>query len=545
MPSPARWKKALSHASRSRSFLWKLAIGFILAGIAIGSAIHHIRPSGPEKLAERVFSALVSASPDESPAPSPKNLQGALLTAFEEELANPNVGFPHLVNALPQLAPMLSGSLVRVRSILEKRFTPAEASLAADFIALYSGDPAIQKSSDQRLREVAATQNPPRFAYHLIGVYEQLHGDPTLAAGHFIQEGRHPDAIDSRRRAVQALIAAKQFSKLERLQQEDASYSDLVTASDRLSIAVAQKKWPAIFKEVPLSLLTQQQAGLLLLTLVTGIGWAFFLFHLGEVGKFFSATTLLCFAGLILGVLSTTPTVYAVIWQDDFLNFSRTGSSLQPLVYQVGGVGLREEFCKLLLFLPLLPFLVKRGSDLEALLVASFVGLGFAVEENGSYFYRSQGVDGPGRFLTANFLHIALTGLNGLALFRAVTWGSRGINEFLTVFPLTVLVHGLYNGLSEVPELMELGGYLSITLYVLTSIIYFNRAYQLRENVRMTISLTGAFILGLSVVSAMVLIEQITAIGPGPGLTRIIPEFLGVGVMVLMFTRVFNEGLSE
>ena len=62
MPTTARWKKFLFHASRSRSFLWKLAIGFILAGIAIGSALHHIRPSGPDKLANRVFSALASAA---------------------------------------------------------------------------------------------------------------------------------------------------------------------------------------------------------------------------------------------------------------------------------------------------------------------------------------------------------------------------------------------------------------------------------------------------------------------------------------------------
>ncbi len=545
MPTTARWKKFLFHASRSRSFLWKLVIGFILTGIAVGSAIHHFRPSGPDKLADRIFSALASASPDESAALSERNVEGILLSAFEEELANPAIDFPHLINALPQLAPALSGSPARVQRVLEKRFSPAEAALAADFIALNSGDPALQKSADQRLRALAATETPPRFVFHLIGVYEQLHGEPTLAAGYFIQEGRHPDAIDSRKRAVQALIAARQFSKLERLQREDDRYAGLVTARQRVEIAIAQENWPAIFKEVPRMLLAQQQAGLLLLTLVTGIGWAFFLFHLGEVGKFRSTTTLLCVAGFLLGVLSTTPTVYAAIWQDNFLNFPRTGTSLQTLAYQIGGVGLREEFCKLLLFLPLLPFLVKRGSDLEALLVASFVGLGFAVEENGGYFSRSLGADGPGRFLTANFLHIVLTGMNGLALFRAATWGVRGINEFLTVFPLTVLVHGLYNGLGSVTELMEVGGYLSITLYVVSAVFYFNRAYQLRENVRMTFSLTGAFILGLSLVTAVVLIEQIAALGPGPGLTRIVPEFIGVGILVLMFTRTFNEGLSE
>jgi RsiW-degrading membrane proteinase PrsW (M82 family) len=539
-----RWKKFLQHASRSRSFLWKLAIGFILSGVAIGSAIHSLRPSGPARLADRILSEVLLHDPDSHDL-APSDPREHVLSAFEAELSDPALQFSHLVNALPQLAPLLVLDTEKARSLLEKKFTPEEAALAADFIALHSSDPALKAPAEQRLRALAATNTPPRFVYHLIGVYEQLQGDATFAAGHFIEEGRHPDAVDSRQRAVQSLIDAQQFSKLDRLLREDTRYTDLVTATDRLEIAIAQKNWRAIFKQVPLSLISQQQAGLLGLTLITGLAWAFFLYHLGEVEKFFSSTTLLCFAGFILGVLSTTPTVYAVIWQDDFLHFAQTGNSLQILIYHVGGVGLREEVCKLLLFLPLLPFLLKRGDEREALLVASFVGLGFAIEENGGYFYGSQGVDGPGRFLTANFLHIVLTGMNGLALFRACAWGGRGINEFLTVFPLTVLVHGLYNGLDEVPELMEIGGYLSITLYVVSSTLYFNRAFELRENRRMTFSLTGAFILGLSIVAAAVLIEQITALGPAAGLTRIFPEFLGVSILVLMFTRVFNEGLSE
>ncbi|MGC4074980.1 MAG: PrsW family glutamic-type intramembrane protease [Nibricoccus sp.] len=545
MPSTSRWKKFLSHASRSRSFLWKLAIGIILSGVAIGCLIHHLRPSGPSRLAEHILGSIQIPDGYGPAAPAMDNLHASVLLALDEELSAPGVHFSHLVQALPPLAPLLGENPGKTRRILEKHFSPDEALLASDFIALHSGDSALQKSAEQRLKTLASGEAPPRFVHHLLGVHEQSQGNDQQAAKHFIQEGRHPEAVASRAQAVQSLIAGKKFTELDQLTREDPRYAELISASDRLEIAVAQKDWRAILKWTPLSQIEIQHRGLLALTLITGLAWGFFLFHLGQTEKFFSSTTALCVAGFILGAVSTTPTILAVIWQDDFLGFSRTGNSFQILAYNVGGIGLREEVCKLLLFLPLLPFLLRRDDEREALLVASFVGLGFAIEENGSYFLGSQGIDGPGRFLTANFLHIVLTGMNGLALFRACAHGGRGINEFLTVFPLTVLVHGLYDGLSDVPELMEIGGYLAITLYVVSSILYFHRAYELRENLRMTISLTGAFILGLSVVTAVVLIEQISAIGPGPGLTRIVPEFIGVGVLILMFTRTFNEGLSE
>ena len=82
-------------------------------------------------------------------------------------------------------------------------------------------------------------------------------------------------------------------------------------------------------------------------------------------------------------------------------------------------IGLREEALKLLLFVPLIPFLLNRD-DLEILTVAGLVGLGFALEENINYFQASAGLSAVGRFATANFLHIALTAMCGLTLTRAI-----------------------------------------------------------------------------------------------------------------------------
>jgi protease PrsW len=542
MTTPRSWKKSLEYASRSRSFLWRISIAVILAGVAIGWALHHFRPSLPLKLAERILAAVpaeISAN-DTSGSDS----ANAFITAFEEEIGAPSISFAHVVQAIPKLAMRLASDEKRTAEILRRRFPADQAELAVAFLALFTADPSQHATALQHLQNMASAIPPQPFANEMLGRFALKEQRYEAAYFSFRKEGEREEAVEARTLAIHALIAAKNFAELERVSQEER-YAPLITAHDRLEAAIASGDWKEIAKRVALSQLATQQRGILVLACITGLAWAFFLLHLAETKTFFSSTTLLCFAGFLLGVLSTTPTICLVIWQDDMLQFAAGDNAFQILAYQIGGVGLREELCKLLLFTPLIPFLLKKDDERVVLIVASFVGLGFAIEENGNYFLATEGAAVPGRFLTANFLHTALTGMNGLALFRAFTRGAPGLNQFLTVLPLTILVHGLYNALPEIHELMDLGGYLSITLYVVFSILYFNRANELRENVRMTISLTGAFVLGLSLVAAASIVDQITTLGLASGLTIIVPELIGVGVLILMFLRVFDEALSD
>jgi RsiW-degrading membrane proteinase PrsW (M82 family) len=341
--------------------------------------------------------------------------------------------------------------------------------------------------------------------------------------------------------AIQALRSAKDYEALAKLGDEPR-YAELFTTGVRLDIAIGKRDWRAIAKWVPITQYETFERGVLIMTLITGIAWAFFLVHLGEMPRAFSMTAWLCLAGFVFGVLSTTATVYLVVLQDDILKFSAGEDAARTLAYYIGGVGAREELAKLLLFVPLLPMLIKRNDELEALLVASFVGLGFAVEENGSYFMMSEATSAPGRFLTANFFHIALTGMNGLALFRACTRGASGLNDFLFVFPLTVLAHGGYDALFELPQFDE-GGYFSMVIFILFSAYYFRRAHELRGDVRMTISLTGSFVFGMSLLAAAMVVYQMTNLGAGAGAMVITTEILGSAILLFMFFRVFNEPL--
>jgi RsiW-degrading membrane proteinase PrsW (M82 family) len=341
--------------------------------------------------------------------------------------------------------------------------------------------------------------------------------------------------------AIQALRRDKDYARLAEIATQPG-YRELLTTSIRLDIAIGSRDWPAIAKWVPLVQLETFDRGVLIMTLLTGLAWGFFLVHLGELPRLFSTTALLCLFGFALGVLSTTATIYLVILQDDILKFSAGEEITRVLAYNIGGVGAREELAKLLLFVPLLPILIKRDDELEALLVASFVGLGFAVEENGGYFLMSETASAPGRFLTANFFHIALTGVNGLALFRACTRGASGLNDFLFVFPLTVLAHGSYDAFFDLPQ-YDNTGYISMVIFIAFCAYYFRRAHEVRNNVRMTVGLTGSFVFGMSLLAAAIIVYQMTNLGAGTGMMLVATELLGSALLLFMFFREFNEPL--
>jgi len=229
--------------------------------------------------------------------------------------------------------------------------------------------------------------------------------------------------------------------------------------------------------------------------------------------------------------------------QDDILGHHAGDTLPQAFAYFIGGVGLREELCKLLLFVPFVPILLKRDNELEAMLVASFVGLGFAIEENGNYYMMSEAASAPGRFLTANFFHIALTGMNGLYLYRACRWGRNWINQFLFIFPLTIVVHGAYDALLELPE-VEGGGFWAMVVYVAFCQYYFKSFHPLRTDGRRTVSLTGSLIFGVSLLGATVIAFQIATLGPRAGATLIFSELLGSVVLLFLFFREIREPLT-
>lgn len=75
--------------------------------------------------------------------------------------------------------------------------------------------------------------------------------------------------------------------------------------------------------------------------------------------------------------------------------------------------------------------------------------------------------------------------------------------------------------------------------------LFFNRAHLLRNNVRMTVSLTGSFVAGVALLAATVIAFQFATLGPVAGASLIFGELLSSAIILVLFFREFNEPLSR
>ena len=106
---------------------------------------------------------------------------------------------------------------------------------------------------------------------------------------------------------------------------------------------------------------------------------------------------------------------------------------------------MREGLAKLAAGAVFLPWLLWRRVPGLALFTGACVGLGFAFEENLNYYEQYGGGVAVVRFLTANFMHAALSGLLLHALYQALRSRFARVEGFLLRLPSVVVVHGVYD----------------------------------------------------------------------------------------------------
>jgi RsiW-degrading membrane proteinase PrsW (M82 family) len=541
------WKPYLYHASRSRMYLWAFALGVLTLGAAIGYLLAQRNDAHPALLGERVLATAGLMARDEEdenqlvPQEARPETPPNLLEALAAELADEQVAFVDLLDAIPVMSVYFDArGDAAAAALFRRHLPPAEAALAADYLAAWHGrDP----KAHERIALAAQATPPPVGVHYVLGRLSYHSQSYRAAAEHFRRDTTGPTAIDSRFWTTRALAEAKDFDALRQLEHQPG-YARFFDTHLRLTVAIGQKDWPAILRLAPQTQWESYREPVFLIAVLTGLAWGFFLVVFGDVPRLFSGRALLCLLGLLAGMVSTVPTVYLVILTEHVFNLAMGDNLVHQLAFYVGGVALREEASKLLLFALFLPVLYRRDHELEVLLVASFVGLGFAMEENGNYFMLSAGAAAPGRFLSANFFHIALTGVNGLALYRVCTHGWRGLNQFLAIFPLTVLAHGGYDALLASPQI-EYGGFFAMGVYVLFSQFYLRTALALRPPGQRTCSLTGALVFGVATVAAVVLAYQMATLGARAGSTLIVTELLGSAVLLFVFFHEFREPLTD
>ena len=324
-----------------------------------------------------------------------------------------------------------------------------------------------------------------------------------------------------------------------------------VDAPDPLQRLAEDGKWLELWWTIPeVAYLQRLSAGPVALAIFSGCWWLAFCMQAAHVprrsepgrpapGAHNPQLWLLPLA-VLLGALSIWPTHFLSLWIEVRWNIEPSAELAKGLRYFILGVGVPEELAKLLCFLPLVPILLRIRSDLTALIAAGCVGLGFAVVENMGYFHGSRGGDVVGRFLTANPFHMTLTGVAGLALYRAARdprgWGPQAV----AMVGLMIFAHGLYDATIVIPELVDVA-ILGSIIFALVVYQFFREMRDLRTPRSETISLTATFLAGVSTVTAATFIYVSGLLDFQQACDVMAMNVLSLSLMAYLFLREMPE----
>lgn len=445
-------------------------------------------------------------------------------------LADSNTAPEDVIEAIPWLATHPGVGRPELHEAILRAMPQGEARAAAELLT--SADPEAQSA----LVMLARAEPPPRFANHALGLALPT---STARAEAFERENEaHPSEI-ARRRALETYASLGDEAAIARL-RSDPAYEAVADARVPYLLARQRLDWGALLVWMLPSQHARVSVTWTVLGVATALVWLMFLAYAGRVERLASPRLALCLAAIVLGALSTVPTLVASVWMEEVLGASAPQGLVGGVAYYVASVGLREEACKLLLFLPLAPIVIRRGDPLEMLLVASCVGLGFAAEENVLYFSREQGATVASRFLSANFGHTVSTGLIGFSFCRMFT--ERKVTDFLLYFVAIAIGHGVYDAFIVVPELKEWSA-ASFIIYVGVAFLYFDVLNEHLTHERRRVPLTAVFVLGLSSLLALGLAGVAYEIGFVSALLVMLPGTIGAALFTFVFFRKIDEAL--
>lgn len=531
-------KKTLFYRTRRASFLWKSALVLAVGMIALGTAVSLLNKSRLDAYQHALVSPqLVHELAEEMI--SGEN-SGQLTAAILEELAS-DLPFHEkledlrfLLSFAPEGEDLIFPAKEILSNLSEDEFEIASAFVGA--ILLPIADEAFE-----RLIEQASSETPaPNANYALALAYESRSND-TDAIAALKREILISNSDPARQRLVNSCLDAKNFEVLEQL-QNDPGFEPLITHYVQHKIALSKMNWPVLLKTYFSSAYEGVHVSMVLLAILTGVIWSAILLRFSGSMSVRSFPVQLAIPALVLGALSAHGTILCIYWQEYQHSFSMGSETINQLFYCIFGIGLREELLKLLFFVPLIPFLLKRN-DLEILTLAGLVGLGFATAENINYFESSAGLSALGRFVTANFLHISLTALCGLTLTRAIIHRGKEIQLAAITFGMAVVAHGLYDAFIMVPALMDYS-FLTYTVFVLISYQYFGWLRHLRDEWKDPFSITAVFTYGVILITGISFGLYAWNIGPLLAFQAVGYEVIGIGIILILFYREIPETIN-
>ncbi|MDF2695930.1 MAG: hypothetical protein K0S65_4313 [Labilithrix sp.] len=485
--------------------------------------------SGRPARAEQIYARLLRERPSVPLALSllEAHDQAVLLQKIvklrEESRSGSTMGLPDTE------APMSDEEIDRIIAAL-----PEEIALTARFSrGLHSHS--VPPEVHEKIAEGAAHDPPMPWANHLLAREAQREGRHADAAGFFEKEGltfrdRSSD-VDS---ALEIWVVLEAWDTL-RDRLADPRVAAVAAPAMKYRLAVHDQDWRAAARWLPVVWTPHLGGTGIVTSLITALGWAFFCARLGKLGMRVRFRLPMYIAAFILGVASVVPTVFLIAIEEAKFKLVETGDPARDILFFVFGVGLREEASKLLLFLPLLPILRKWGDKLDVLVCGALVGLGFAAEENLNYLAQENLHTGLGRFLTANFFHMAMTGTLASALDDFVSDREKHAAAFTRTSLFIVGIHGAYDFLLSHEEYG--GSYFAMTAFVLLTKLFLDAVDSARRRADRGITPLHAFVFAVAVVTGVSLAFATLAVGPKAALIVMGSGLLGQAIIVYVFVR--------
>ncbi len=481
--------------------------------------------------------------------PNPASLPDAHTTAIRDLLLTPNPDRSALLRALRDHARREARRAQKQEVAeapdgppLSPAAPPSPPNTLATLLAA-SALPDEEKVAFLQWHQAIRTAAPaPEFVQKLLslpmpaapGLPQVMAADLKRFAGQFQEAladyetaGAAPHAAEARRQAIELAVSRDWQEVLSRLLAQPSYYQAVHATDDFLSHTVAQEQmdFALLLRRMGQNVWSGfSHLDYFILSLLCTAVWFFSLHQAARVPRRLWWSSLV---GLLLGAASTIPTLVLFSLQMARHGLADSDLAGPALLFQIASVGLREEASKLLCLVPLLLFL-RKGTPAQALMAASCAGLGFALEENISYFNQSGGESVPGRFVTATFMHLGLTGLNGLALFKFLRYPKNFGTPFLATFVCTVLLHGFYN--------FSLDGFdnpFSRELAMLTPVMlvglawyYFLTLRQEQDDAPQRLSAEATFLLGSTILMGTLLNFHVWNHGWLQAITLLIPSLL-------------------
>jgi RsiW-degrading membrane proteinase PrsW (M82 family) len=401
---------------------------------------------------------------------------------------------------------------------------------------------ARQRALDE-LKQISLRDDAPRHANELYAAiqYRLENRDEVLQA--WMRESRRfPDANASRENAFLLAVQLKNSEALREL-CSDASFLKTI---DAVALRDAAKMIPdrkLLFQAMARITWERwmQGAALFLALLAAGI-WYGILVYTGSREPYRWIRFL---PAVFAGIVSVTVLLWIQETMDYRMPTTSGGDAPTPthsMMDWVLNVGLPEEGVKALLFAFFLPALLHNGSPTKAALVGGCVGLGFALDENLLYFSMHGTSLALGRFLTANFLHIGLTGILGWGLYELFRSRFHKATEFLIVFLGVTLAHGLYD-FTVVVANDEWG--ISIMHTIILAAIakyYLSLLHSSDERpAGWVFSRTSIFIWGIALLVGVMMMAATYQRHSIQGITDTLITALSLAVVAIIFIREFRE----